>query len=145
MNVSLLKGTYILVLRLNCARSIQVGKLGKFEFQPGYYLYVGSAFGPGGLAGRLKHHVKTSPRPHWHIDYLRRKAVVEQVWYSEDEIPREHQWANRLQTVAGVVIPVPGFGASDCTCRSHLFHFSRLPSIQLFERVRWLLGKELKP
>jgi Uri superfamily endonuclease len=103
-----------------------VGKLGKFEFQPGYYLYVGSAFGPGGLAGRLKHHVKTSPCPHWHIDYLRREATLVQVWFSEDEIPREHEWANMLQALPGAIIPVNSFGSSDCACRSHLFYFPRL-------------------
>ena len=130
------KGTYVLVLRLPRTRSIQVGKLGKFDFRPGYYLYVGSAFGPGGLGARLKHHLKTFARPHWHIDYLRRAAALEQVWYSEDEIPCEHDWANRLQALPGVAIPAMGFGASDCACQSHLFYFSRLPSKQLFEGAK---------
>lgn len=139
MNINLPKGTYILVLKLSSARSIRVGKLGEFEFPPGYNLYVGSAFGPGGLGARLKHHLSISSRPHWHIDYLRREAVVEQVWYSEEQIPREHQWADRLQTTPGATIPAPGFGASDCTCRSHLFHFIRLPSIKLVEGAKRLL------
>jgi Uri superfamily endonuclease len=37
----------------------------------GYYLYLGSALGLGGLRTRIADRQKPSLRPHWHFDYLR--------------------------------------------------------------------------
>ncbi len=54
------QGSYILILHLNRPERIAVGKLGKCSFPAGYYTYVGSALGPGGLASRLKHHLHTT-------------------------------------------------------------------------------------
>ena len=61
-------GTYALVLVSCSHQRVEVGKLGRLAVQSGYYVYVGSAFGPGGLKARIAHHVKISRRPHWHID-----------------------------------------------------------------------------
>jgi len=63
-------GTYALVMRCSSDQQVEVGKLGSLRLQSGFYVYVGSAFGPGGLKARIAHHVKISERPHWHIDYL---------------------------------------------------------------------------
>ena len=41
-----------------------------FEIRKGYYVYVGSAMGSGGVAARLKHHSKISKKLHWHLEYL---------------------------------------------------------------------------
>jgi Uri superfamily endonuclease len=70
------KGVYVLILYLPYRRTIQIGRLGKFNFSDGYYAYVGSAFGPGGLAARLSHHLRRSHKPRWHIDYLRRHVDI---------------------------------------------------------------------
>lgn len=126
------KGTYILVLRLAAPAAIAVGKLGTFDFAAGWYLYVGSAFGPGGLRGRLKHHLAPIRKPHWHIDYLRQHASVESVWALAGEPSREHEWAGLLLALPGAVIPVPRFGASDCACRTHLIGFGSAPSSVAF-------------
>ncbi len=116
-------GTYILVLRLAAETDITIGRLGRLAFPPGYYYYVGSAFGPGGLTARLRHHQHLAPRPHWHIDYLRQAAPLDRIWHAEHASPREHAWAATLAeiTTAGI----PRFGASDCRCRTHLFHTRR--------------------
>ena len=90
-------GTYILILRLERTRIIQVGKLGRFRFPLGWFAYVGSAFGPGGLRGRLKHHLNPSSRTHWHIDYLGNVADLNQVWIAKGEKLREHTWAALLE------------------------------------------------
>src|ERR1017187_2023294 len=50
--VSPAPGTYVLVLRCSSNRTIRVGCLGSIRLRPGYYLYVGSGFGPGGLRAR---------------------------------------------------------------------------------------------
>jgi len=128
------QGTYALVLACERDRVIQAGRVGPFELSRGHYVYVGSAFGPGGLKARLAHHAKRSPRPHWHIDYLREHAHIVEVWYTQDPRRCEHLWARLLSGMRGVRTPVVGFGASDCRCPSHLFYFERRPSKTAFER-----------
>jgi len=91
------------------------------QLQHGYYVYVGSALGPGGLRARIAHHQKLSTRPHWHIDYLRAHAQIKCIWFSYDVRRREHQWAGVMGTVSRAKIPLRGFGASDCNCQSHLY------------------------
>jgi len=127
-------GTYALVLTARVNKLVRVGRLGKLRLQPGFFVYVGSALGSGGVRGRLKHHLKPSSRPHWHIDYLRRHTSLQEVWYCYDRAPREHQWARCLGTLSGVSIPLAGFGASDCHCESHLYFFRSQPSKTAFVR-----------
>jgi Uri superfamily endonuclease len=125
-------GTYILLLRLRQPASISIGRLGRFDMAAGYYAYIGSAFGPGGLPGRLHHHVRPVRRPHWHIDYLRAAAPVQSVWYAIQQVPREHAWAGLFETLPQVVCPIPGFGSSDCRCHSHLFYSQTMPDAGVF-------------
>ena len=61
--VSPAPGTYVLVLRCSSNRTIRVGCLGSIRLRPGYYLYVGSGFGPGGLRARIDHHRTQSRAP----------------------------------------------------------------------------------
>jgi Uri superfamily endonuclease len=121
------KGTYILILSLSESGCVTIGKLGTFDFPAGYYAYVGSAFGSGGLRGRLNHHLSPINKPHWHIDYLRQKAHVQEVWYFASQTRYEHQWADALQRLDGASVPIPRFGASDCHCAAHLIHFASKP------------------
>ncbi len=129
------KGTYALILEA-AGGSIEVGRLGRLQLRPGFYVYVGSAFGPGGIQARLAHHCRPAPRPHWHIDYLSAAAALREVWCTTDPIRREHQWAAVLAGVPTASIPQSGFGASDCLCRSHLFFFSpkNRPAIAEFQK-----------
>ncbi len=127
-------GTYALVLSARGSALIRVGRLGRLQLQSGFYVYVGSALGSGGVRARLRHHWEPSIRPHWHIDYLRRHTSPEEVWYCHDPLSREHQWARYLGTQPGVSIPLAGFGASDCHCKSHLYFFRSRPSKHAFVR-----------
>ena len=127
-------GTYALVLSCRVETAIQVGRLASLRLRRGFYVYVGSAFGSGGLRGRIAHHLKVSERPHWHIDYLRAHARLEEVWCCRDAERREHQWASAVQAMRGAEMPVAGFGASDCRCRSHLYFFKRRPSRRILQR-----------
>lgn len=129
------KGTYLLILRLQKDRRIRIGKLGLQQLTAGFFGYVGSAFGPGGLRARLNHHLRTAARPRWHIDYLRKAAAVEQIWFSTEDRQQEHAWASLLKCMSGIDIPVDNFGATDCRCRSHLFRFVRKPSFVRFARA----------
>ena len=127
-------GTYALILRATDGRRLQVGCLGVLHVHPGYYVYVGSAFGPGGVRARIAHHQRVASRPHWHIDYLRPCTHLEYVWYTYDRQRREHQWAQGFAGLPGAAVPLVGFGASDCACVTHLFCFTERPIFQAFQQ-----------
>ena len=127
-------GTYALILRATDVRRLQVGRLGVLYVHPGYYVYVGSAFGPGGVQARIAHHQRVASRPHWHIDYLRPCTRFESVWYTYDPQRREHQWAQVFARLPGAAVPLVGFGASDCACVTHLFCFTERPVLQIFQQ-----------
>ena len=136
VNKTGVKGSYLLVLRLNARQRIAVGGLGRVFFPAGWYVYVGSARGPGGLGARLGRHLRTGKPLRWHIDYLREKADVCGIWASPGPENREHDWAGQLRGEAAASMPAVGFGASDCRCAAHLFHFRRTPAeTGLFDRL----------
>jgi Uri superfamily endonuclease len=130
------KGTYALLLHLDRPESIRVGRLGEFAFSTGWYVYVGSAHGPGGLAARLARHRRRAADGkclRWHVDYLRERAHLVEVW-SKGGRPSAHssqrlecEWARVFADAAGAEIPIPRFGASDCRCPAHLFYFATHP------------------
>jgi Uri superfamily endonuclease len=143
--VHLGSGSYAIIFQLKADKNLRIGKLGKFSFPKGYYIYTGSAFGPGGLESRIHHHLKLSPKPHWHVDYLRRKAAPVEVWVSEQRKRLEHQWASVLSRLKEATIPSPGFGSSDCNCQTHLFHFKQYPSFQSFRKKCHQLYDDREP
>src|SRR5260370_344082 len=104
-------GPYLLGLRCAPSRAVRIGRLGSIGLRLGYYLYVGTAFGPGGLRARIDHHRKRGQRPHWHVDYLRRYTRLESVRYAFGE-RREHEWATKLAPMSGAAILVRGVGTS---------------------------------
>ncbi len=74
------KGTYVLIASVPQMKRIEIGRLGLFDIVPGYYAYVGSAFGSGGLRARLGHHLEPAAEPHWHIDYPLQVAQALETW-----------------------------------------------------------------
>lgn len=128
-------GTYVLVMHLASAQRLQIGKLGAFDFEPGWYLYVGSAFGPGGIKKRVDRHLRLQSvdgkRLKWHIDYLREATAIAEVWFTRSPSSREHEWARAVPEALDAAVPVPRFGSSDCSssgkCPAHLFRVPRRP------------------
>jgi Uri superfamily endonuclease len=127
-------GTYILVLKSNQRASVQIGRWGHLEIQRGYYTYVGSAFGPGGVSARVSRHLREDKSKRWHIDYLREVTVPVSVWYSHDPDHLEHDWATVLSRMTGTV-PINGLGCSDCRCDAHLFFSSKKPEFSEFTGI----------
>lgn len=127
-----LTGTYVLLLHLTENQTITVGRLGEFDFPAGWYTYIGSAFGAGGLLGRIKHHLRPVQSPHWHIDYLRQVAPVQEIWLSPDTERREEAWVDMMIDIPGAVALIEGFGASDTNKETHLFYFDVRPSLEDF-------------
>ena len=120
-------GTYALLLSFATDELIQVGRLGNLRLQPGFYVYIGSALGSGGVRGRLAHHMRPAERFHWHIDYLQKETKLEAVWFCYNRKSREHDWARRFAAMPEASVPMAGFGSSDCDCESHLFFFAKCP------------------
>lgn len=113
-------GVYCLLLQLDRGCRITVGRLGTFRFRDGWYLYVGSALGPGGVRGRLRRYLRAERRRHWHVDHLLDHARVVKVWWAEWPERLECEWAGVVRAWPGAQVPAPGFGASDCRCPAHL-------------------------
>jgi Uri superfamily endonuclease len=130
-------GTYALHLFADEGRTIEVGALGEWTMRPGHYVYVGSAFGPGGLRARVRRHARGDGALHWHVDYLRPVTTLEAVWYTHDPERRECTWATVLRNEDGARVPMDGFGASDCDCPAHLVAVDPRPSLSAFrDRLR---------
>jgi Uri superfamily endonuclease len=115
------KGTYLLLLKATQSTKVQIGKLGELSVNPGFYVYSGSAFGPGGLGARVGRHLRLNKKLRWHIDYLRPR-VDDVIAYYQPDSRSECLFAYELM-IAGGEIPMKGFGSSDCKCESHLVYF----------------------
>lgn len=111
-------GLYIAIFELSDAKSICVGKLGSFEFQAGYYFYVGSA--QRNLTARIERHARQTKSLRWHIDYLSVHAPMLGAILIDAPREQECQIAETLHGMFQLVIP--RFGASDCRCLGHLFY-----------------------
>lgn len=120
------RGTYAVVFRSTESDQVEIGRWGYLNLKPGFYVYVGSAFGPGGVRARVARHLRRSKRLHWHVDYL--STVVEPVgvWFSHVPCRLEHEWSDAFSRMEGAS-GVSGFGCSDCTCDSHLFFMPEAP------------------
>ena len=130
------KGIYTLILSLAVPKDIRIGALGVITFQPGYYIYAGSALGSGGLS-RVTRHIRfyreRYRKAKWHIDYLMEEAVLEKTVCAETE--------ERLECILAAGIgrdSVLRFGCSDCDCASHLFYRKEEPTkeiLAVFEKM----------
>ena len=116
-----LKGAYLLMVETADSVSITLPGSGRMTIPPGTYLYVGSAM--GGLAGRLRRHLRGERKRHWHIDHLLDAGRVVGVvpLPMNDGGEGECAVAEYLLGEVGRERAVAGFGCSDCGCYSHLW------------------------
>lgn len=122
-------GTYTLLIDLDATTRIEVGALGTFDFEAGWYAYTGTALGPGGFKRIDRHRDVAAGRNdtrHWHVDYLlgTERARIDGVCRTPD-VDAECRVSSRIDGRS-----VPGFGASDCDCESHLVHDSSGESLR---------------
>lgn len=125
-----MKGSYLLAVYLQKAKSIIIGALGEISFRKGFYIYVGSALGEKGsssLLNRVKRHVSPpdQKKTHWHIDYLLNDedVVIITLYLIPSGQKMECDVAAQLLEISDG--PIKNFGSSDCNCESHLFYFER--------------------
>lgn len=124
------KGTYLVLYELDDAARLTVGRKGTVDLGPGIFIYVGSALGPGGLWARLRRHLSVPKKARWHIDFLHPPARPVEVWVKEAKKPLECSWASLVRESEGCVVPLRGFGSSDCRCKAHLFAFPERPLLE---------------
>jgi len=123
------KGIYTLVIKNQKEENLRIGKLGNFFFPQGLYVYIGSALGKSAtnLEHRLQRHLLKLKRKHWHIDFFLESefAKITAVYYAITSEKRECQLASALISKDNAIIPISGFGSSDCinNCKSHLVYF----------------------
>ena len=130
------KGTYVLVAFVPRMKRLEIGRLGTYDLIPGFYAYVGSACGSGGLRARLQHHLEPVAQPHWHIDYLLRHAEPVEVWYAVSDRKLEQHLARVLAESPAFRTPIPRFGSSDYrrSRTTHLFYSKRHPSCRRLQQ-----------
>lgn len=128
-------GSYVLLCESLEAGRVTIGRLGELALRPGWYAYVGSAFGPGGLRARVGRHLRPDKRLRWHFDYLRPHLLPRVVWFRAGPPRCEAQWAAALGRLPDAAIPLAGFGASDRPGSSHLFAFGRRPALLHFKSL----------
>lgn len=130
------KGTYVLIANVRDMKHLRIGSLGEFDIVPGFYAYVGSAFGSGGLRARIQHHLESRAEPHWHIDYFLKAAAPVEVWFTTAGRRLERHWADLLENTSKFRMPISRFGSSDYhrSRASHLFYSKRRPSFRWFQQ-----------
>jgi sugar fermentation stimulation protein A len=113
-------GIYQLHLHLPKPVRLTIGRLGRFRFPAGRYVYTGSAL--SGLERRIARHRRKEKRLHWHIDYLLRHASIEDVIVIPTRDRLECETNLKLLRQEGARIVAPRFGSSGCRCPAHLIH-----------------------
>ncbi len=115
-------GIYM-ILAVMEEKTIRIGSLGEISFPEGYYIYTGSA--AKNLKSRVARHLRKRKKKRWHIDYLLSEAVKVKDFpvYTLNNL--ECVLAEDVKNLADSEIA--DFGCSDCSCRSHLFHFKEDP------------------
>lgn len=115
------RGVYVVWLYLPRMMTINVGKLGVFDFDAGVYAYCGSA--QRNLRQRIARHQRREKNMHWHIDYLRLKAdYLGEVILPGSPKEMECALVSELLRIPAAGYGVIGFGSSDCRCPSHLIY-----------------------
>ncbi len=107
--------SYQLLIEVDHALQLEIGRLGTFAFPAGRYVYTGSA--RRALDARIARHLRREKTLRWHIDYLLAAPGVRVAGVlssSRDECALNRAVHGRID--------VPGFGASDCRqgCGAHL-------------------------
>lgn len=119
------KGAYVLALRLDKAIHIEFPGVTCDQLMPGWYVYVGSARGSGGIRARVERHFRYDKKAHWHIDRLTVRAVEIAALAVADG--HECELVGKLLNSLKFEATAAGFGSTDCRlCESHRLTTSML-------------------
>ncbi len=118
--------------------NIRVGALGIIEFDRGFYAYIGSMFGPGGLESRIRRYF-LGGRKHWHVDYILDYMRIIEVFV----LPEKHYESFLANTtIRGLKFKfIKGFGCSDRKQDvSHLLYFREEYELERFRKFIRSIG-----
>ena len=130
-----MRGSYILMMKIDDDSRIRIGKLGLIDFSKGYYCYIGSALGKSiNLENRIERHKKLgkekSGKVKWHIDYflVNPNTSIFNVVTIQSKEKMECDISRKIEKIADKSIE--GFGCSDCDCKSHFHYFENIQDCQ---------------
>ena len=135
------KVVYCLVFK-NPASTVRIGALGDLSFRAGWHIYVGSALGGGGLKRLFRHiglALEKNRQPKWHVDYLTMDRHF-LLMYAISAATTLRLECPLVGKIGGAY--VPGFGCSDCSCKSHLLYRNHDPQKEISASFQAL---DLKP
>ncbi len=141
-----LPGVYLLLIRLPPGRGFHA-KIhgGPLRFHPGWYAYIGRD--KRALAPRIARHLRTTQHRKWHVDYLLAAGKIADIQLRITREPADEcRLAAEIARWPGAD-PVPGFGAGDCNCSTHLYYFKQRPGQSIHARrfnpetIRELFGR----
>ena len=119
-----LKGTYLLFLKINKPLRVEIRNK-EILLDSGFYIYVGSAYGEGGLSSRIHRHLRKEKKLHWHIDQITTKDSCQ--FHGVAAFPNEKSECELSNLISKFekVKSIKNFGNSDCqkNCKSHFFYF----------------------
>lgn len=123
-NLPTAPGAYLLLIRLAADLALDLPRFQGRILSAGWYLYAGSARGPGGIQARVARHMRRNKARCWHVDHLTVSAHAVFAAGLPDE--SECRIASVLARLDCCTIPLAGFGSSDCrNCEAHLLAFRR--------------------
>ncbi|MFW9887231.1 MAG: DUF123 domain-containing protein [Candidatus Thorarchaeota archaeon] len=142
-----MKGTYALIISISDYMEVRIGAIGPQRFEPGKWVYIGSAFGNAStsLEHRIRRHFSNEKKMYWHIDLLlEATGPPSQVIWSESERKRECEIAEKLKRHADFIAGPKGFGSSDCRakCGTHLFRHRESGTEETLEELFERIGLE---
>ena len=121
-----MRGAYVLIIKIETPTEVHIESLGQLTFQPGKWVYVGSAMGNGStsLENRLLRHFRDEKTIYWHIDYLLATdaELVYAIWAESPNLI-ECELAQKISSSTDFDPGPQRFGSSDCKkkCSSHIF------------------------
>lgn len=130
------EGVFAMLLRSEDRKRVDISSQKTLIVRPGWYVYVGGAYGKGCLSGELADICSAGNQSH-DITALLPHLSIQEIWYTYDVATREHEWAQVLPQMRDAQISLVDFGASDCHggCDAHLLFFPTQPSLPLFRRM----------
>jgi Uri superfamily endonuclease len=127
-----MNGIYCLILKIKESIMQDVGVLGLIPFSKGDYAYIGCA--KKGMEKRLLRHLSEDKNIHWHIDFLLSNGEVEihEIYFTSDKNMDVCKIAKKVSLNS---VYINGFGASDCSCKSHLFKLRNKDFLKGFKEI----------
>ncbi len=99
--------SYQLFIKVKKDINLKVGKLGRFTFPIGSYVYTGSA--KTNINKRIERHLSKKKKLYWHIDYLLNNDYVEVINTKKSKMIE----CSLNKKTNGTII-IKGFGSTDC-------------------------------